>query len=208
MKPETGRITSWNDAKGFGFILPDSGGKSIFIHIRDFSKHHKRPVRGLSVYYHRATDSRGRQCAVRVCPATGHRYLTRADRQLLSSEILVGVFFVIVGGLAAVGWLPFIVPAIYALFSVLAFLLYGVDKSAARSGRRRIPESTLHLISLCGGWPGAIVSQYKLRHKSRKLSFRAVYWATVIFNCGCLGYLLTPDGAMRLKVLLAQLHFG
>lgn len=207
MKPETGRITSWNDTKGFGFIGPDSGGNTLFLHIRDFSKHHKRPVRGLPVSYQRTMDSRGRQCAVRVCPVAGHRYLTRSDRQLLSSEILVGLFFVAVGGLTVVGRLPIIVPAVYALLSILAFFLYSLDKSAARSGHWRIPESTLHMVSLCGGWPGAIISQYKLRHKSRKLSFKAVYWATVVVNCGCLAYLLTAEGAMRLHVLLAQLHF-
>ncbi len=28
-----GKITSWNDEKGFGFIRPSGGGKQVFIHI-------------------------------------------------------------------------------------------------------------------------------------------------------------------------------
>ena len=43
-------------------------------------------------------------------------------------------------------------------------LLYAVDKSAAlanASGKRRqrTAENTLHLFSMCGGWPGALVAR-------------------------------------------------
>ena len=30
---EQGRITHWNDAKGYGFIQPEDGGKDVFVHI-------------------------------------------------------------------------------------------------------------------------------------------------------------------------------
>lgn len=76
-----------------------------------------------------------------------------------------------------------LVTVIYALMSVLAFALYGADKAAARSGRWRTPEATLHLVALLGGWPGALAAQRVFRHKTRKQPFRAIFWCTVAANC-------------------------
>ena len=72
---------------------------------------------------------------------------------------------------------------LYVAASVAAFVAYGVDKSAAQSGRWRTPERTLHVLSLIGGWPGALVAQRVFRHKSRKPSFRAAFYTTVAVNC-------------------------
>ena len=72
---------------------------------------------------------------------------------------------------------------LYIVASMAAFVAYGADKSAAQSGRWRTPESTLHVLSLIGGWPGALVAQRVFRHKSRKRSFRAAFYATVALNC-------------------------
>lgn len=51
------------------------------------------------------------------------------------------------------------VAALYIGLSTLTFHLYAVDKLAAKQGRRRTPEKTLHLLSLAGGWPGALLAQ-------------------------------------------------
>jgi uncharacterized membrane protein YsdA (DUF1294 family) len=92
--------------------------------------------------------------------------------------------------------------ALYLTTSVLTFLAYAFDKSAAQNGRWRTPENTLHLFSLVGGWPGALVAQRLLRHKSRKQSFQFVFWGTVVANCTILGWLFTPTGARALHSLL------
>lgn len=70
----------------------------------------------------------------------------------------------------------------YIMASIVCFGAYAADKSAAVSGGWRISERNLLLLGLAGGWPGAIVAQQSLRHKSSKASFRLVFWATVALN--------------------------
>ena len=79
----------------------------------------------------------------------------------------------------------------YAVLSVASIIAYGVDKRAAVRHRWRIPESTLHLLALLGGWPGALAGQLAFRHKTRKRSFRAVFWLTVVANCAATAWLLS-----------------
>lgn len=85
------------------------------------------------------------------------------------------------------GRLPLWVLGAAAALNLLTFMVYAIDKSAARSGQWRTKESHLHLLSLAGGWPGAWFAQQWLRHKSRKAEFRAVYWTTVLGHCAALG---------------------
>jgi uncharacterized membrane protein YsdA (DUF1294 family) len=74
--------------------------------------------------------------------------------------------------------------------SMLAYVLYAVDKSAARRGKRRIPEATLHVVDVLGGWPGALIARHALRHKTRKQPFRSVFWLTVVLNCAAVAWVL------------------
>lgn len=82
-------------------------------------------------------------------------------------------------------WFPFL----YAVASAVTFLAYGMDKHAAKKGAWRIRERTLHLLALAGGWPGALLAQQLLRHKSAKAQFRRVFWVTVVLNVAACGYL-------------------
>ena len=91
--------------------------------------------------------------------------------------------------------------AAYVLLSMVTFVAYAVDKSSARNGTWRVSESTLHFLSLTGGWPGALVAQQVLRHKTRKQSFRFVFRITVILNCCVFVWLFTPTGASALRVI-------
>ena len=82
--------------------------------------------------------------------------------------------------------LPGFAVAAYFLMSTLTFAAYGLDKQSAREGTWRTREQSLHLMALCGGWPGALTAQGWLRHKTRKESFRATFWMTVILNLAAL----------------------
>jgi uncharacterized membrane protein YsdA (DUF1294 family) len=88
------------------------------------------------------------------------------------------------------------VPALYLAASILCFITYARDKAAATAGRWRVPEATLLLLGLIGGWPGAIVAQQVFRHKTKKASFRRAFWATVVANIAILLLLGTPALAL------------
>jgi len=114
-------------------------------------------------------------------------------------------FLSIVGASVLIGRIPFAIFGLYAVTSLATFTWYAIDKSAAQRGDQRTPENTLHLLSIMGGWPGALVAQQKLRHKTKKQPFRTVFWATVVMNCGVFIYLYTPEGAAILDSLLVDI---
>lgn len=87
-------------------------------------------------------------------------------------------------------WLLTVYSTATVLFSVALFVMYGVDKRRARKNQRRISERTLHGFALLGGWPGAYFGQRVFRHKTQKLPFRAVFWATVVLHVGVVAYAL------------------
>lgn len=70
----------------------------------------------------------------------------------------------------------------YVSMSVIVFIAYAIDKQAARRGGRRLRERTLHLLELAGGWPGALLAQRLLRHKTRDTRFLIVFWVIVIVH--------------------------
>lgn len=85
----------------------------------------------------------------------------------------------------------------YVLLSLLTFLLYGMDKRAAKQGARRVPEVRLHVLALLGGWPGAWLGQRVFRHKTIKVSFRRGLHLSVFANACLLlmlGYLRFGSG--------------
>lgn len=69
-----------------------------------------------------------------------------------------------------------LIVAIYSLMSVITFIAYVIDKRAARLGRPRTPEATLHALELFCGWPGALVAQQLIRHKNAKVGYQVVFW--------------------------------
>ena len=71
---------------------------------------------------------------------------------------------------------PWVMP-VYLLTSLLAVLLFWIDKRNAREDRRRIPEHTLHTVELFGGWPGTLIAQQLFRHKTRKTRYLVTLWA-------------------------------
>ncbi len=104
--------------------------------------------------------------------------------------------FVVLYLLAAWLWqLPLLVAAGYAVASLSCFVAYAVDKSASRSGAWRTPEATLLLLGAIGGWPGGVLAQQWLRHKTSKTSFQWKFQLTVALNIGLFLYFGHQFGA-------------
>jgi len=199
-----GKITDWKDDKGFGFVMPNGGGSRVFVHIKSFSNRQRRPVGNELVTYELTSDTRGRPQGVNISFVGDRRYPhpTSAPGPGVGASIFAAVFLVFVVGMVAAGKIPFVVLIAYLIGSCVAYLAYLFDKAASLNGRRRTPESTLHLFSLLGGWPGAMLAQRTLRHKTQKQSFQVLYWATVVLNCAALGWLLSPTGMHTVKALV------
>lgn len=66
--------------------------------------------------------------------------------------------------------------------SLVAVFAYGLDKYRAKKNAYRIPEATLHMLGIVGGWPGAFAAQRYFQHKTQKLSFQIQYYITVVVH--------------------------
>lgn len=198
---DKGRLVTWNDEKGYGFIAPFSGAAQVFIHVKAFENRTRRPEIDDVVTYTLSSDKQGRRRAAKATLA-GARRPPRAERTGSASALFaVTMFFAAVVAAVLSGYLLPAALLVYPAASAVTFVAYTIDKSAAQKGRWRTSEGTLHLLSLIGGWPGAWLAQRVLRHKSRKQPFRAVFWMTVVLNCAALAWLSTPGGRAALEAL-------
>ncbi|UXH76382.1 DUF1294 domain-containing protein [Roseateles amylovorans] len=253
-----GRIVQWDDAKGYGFIAPSSGGPKIFAHARAFGLRPRRPFVGERVSYEPGTDAQGKPRALKVLSlepkpqaaatagaassaaggrsAKGRGASSRASgagprasagaagaggkpgassrsspgsSSASSSSSSGGVWLIpVFASLVLLTHLAWPIPnglwGLYMAMSLATFIVYGLDKRAARLGHWRVKESTLHGLALLCGWPGALLAQQLLRHKSAKPRFRRVFWLSVSLNI--LGFVLvfTPLLSPLLSPWMAQ----
>lgn len=201
-----GTIVRWDEAKGFGFIRSGSVAQDVFVHVRDYrSRVGEAPRPGLRVTFEDVHVGGKGPRAVAVQPidapdasvrgnggaraaSRGRKQGTRATGRTPPSGARWALPLMAAYA-AALTWLvwqkqvPWWVLPASLLLNLATFFAYWQDKDAAQQRRWRIPESTLHLWSLAGGWAGAWFAQQLLRHKSVKASFRATYLATVAMHC-------------------------
>lgn len=199
-----GTIKTWNDDRGFGFIESTQGGQEVFVHIKSFKQRTGRPQEGQVVSFEVEVGPQGKKRAKNVEPIRSSRPNPRSAR---SSTAQWGTFtlfaipaFFLLYVAVQVLWRPSLLLALgYVGMSVLTVLVYAFDKSAAERRAWRTSESTLHLLAVAGGWPGALIAQQFLRHKSAKEEFRSVFWATVVLNVIAFVAICSPLGRQFLR---------
>ncbi|QPF73584.1 DUF1294 domain-containing protein [Roseateles sp. DAIF2] len=204
---QSGQLIQWDDAKGYGFIQPEGGGPRLFVHVKAFGLRPRRPFVGERLSFVAGADAQGKARALKVQsleprPARAPAPAAAAPRP----ESLRGASLWLIPGFAllvlmvhlAFG-LPHWLWGCYLAMSLATFIVYAGDKRAARLQQWRVSEATLHGLALACGWPGALLAQQLLRHKSSKPAFRHLFWLSVIVNL--LGFVLifTPLGTRLLS---------
>lgn len=200
---QQGVLRSWNDEKGFGFIRSTAG--DYFVHISDV-RGERRPQQGENVYFVAGKDPQGRlraqhmrstelsidQPTIRRKPKTAaqaNKTLQRPRRRSQANRKRGLSLILLSCAIPAAGiWQDFNVHAViwpllvYLGMSMVSILQYWRDKYSAQHGLWRIPEAQLHAVELLGGWPGALLAQQLLRHKTKKTSYQGVFWLIVLVH--------------------------
>ena len=200
-----GKLNTWNDDRGFGFITPTQGGQEIFVHIKNFSSRNQRPQANQLLSFEVELGPQGKKRAKNVAPLRrampANRKHGESPTRWGTSTLFVIPAFLLLYLAVSVLWMPpLLIAAIYIATSAITFVAYAADKSAATRGAWRTPESTLHLLALACGWPGALLAQHLLRHKSAKAEFRAAFWLTVVLNVAGFLYICSPAGRSYLSM--------
>lgn len=172
----TGRIMKWTDDRGFGFILPDEGGDTIFVHISGFQHGARRPAEGDVVFYQvDRSDRRTKAVNVRL------KALPLPDTVVVAYGVAVLLLTLLV--LYGFGFVHLnAAMAGYLMMSVVTFGFYYVDKKRAEARRWRIHGLTLHVLEAIGGWPGALLAMAMLRHLTRKTDHLQVLCAIIAIH--------------------------
>ena len=191
---QKGKLIKWDAEKAFGFIASNTSNKHVFIHKTGFDNKTREPKVGDLITFSLSSDKNGRECASDAS-FSGERLTVKKGTKKSAFSLYASATFVLAILLAyATGFFPREILIAYTLLSVITFFAYWWDKSKAKRGKWRTQESTLHLLSLIGGWPGAAFAQQKFRHKTSKKPFQITYWFTVLLNLAGLAYLLNVLG--------------
>lgn len=182
-----GMLKSWNHERGFGFLEPLQGGEDVFVHIKAFRVRIGQPEIGQVMFFEVEFGPQGKKRAknvepIRPMPALRPR--PRKEHVQAGTATLIAIpLFLVLYAVVSVLWdPPLFIAAVYVGASFVTFFVYLRDKSAAQQNAWRTPETTLHFLALAGGWPGALLAQQYLRHKSTKAEFRSAFWGTVVLN--------------------------
>jgi len=159
---QKGFVLKWNDDRGFGFLQPEDGGATVFVHISGFANPGRRPIEGEEVRFRvDHSDRRSKAVEVRI------KGLPLPDTVTVAYG--VGVLWLTLYFLFLFHLLPLPLPLVgYAVMSIVTFGFYYADKKRAESRRWRVTGTTLHVLEALGGWPGALLAMAMLRHLTRK----------------------------------------
>ena len=172
-----GVIVDWKPKSPFGFA--EAGDGKVFLHISNFVDPVRWPEKGDPVSFEMGQDAKGRPCAQDIVLHVSGSVL--GWRHLFELGLLFALPALALPALLeflSLWWVVFCV----GVTSFVAALLQWLDKRYSIVVHSRVPEATLHLFELFGGWPGSFLSQRILRHKISKGAYQGVFWAIVLVH--------------------------
>ena len=87
----------------------------------------------------------------------------------------------------------------YAVWNVIVFFLYGIDKLKAKAGAWRIPEKTLIMCAVFFGALGAYLGMKTFRHKTKHTKFKVLIPLLLVLNIAIIAMFgLAPEKAMKI----------
>jgi uncharacterized membrane protein YsdA (DUF1294 family)/cold shock CspA family protein len=169
-----GVITEWQPRRSYGYA--ESDGEQVFLHIGNFTERAKWPEENDRVSFQMGESDKGRPCAKNIV-------LLSWGSVLKWTHIVALAILLVLPVLAAPKlseWLsPWWITLCALTTSVLAAINIWLDKRFAMKSRSRVPEATLHLFELTGGWPGSFLAQRIFRHKLSKTGYQIFFWLIV-----------------------------
>ncbi|MDO4449365.1 MAG: DUF1294 domain-containing protein [Moraxella sp.] len=201
MQTHQGIILNFDPDKGYGFIHMVSQ-KDLFFHVREY-RPNKQPTVGESVVFELGEDKQGRICATNIQELSfvlqkqhqkqqkiqkRQAYEAYQERRKQKHGVLNTICVIAMSYFAlvciAVLFFNFskMILFWYVIMSIASFIAYYTDKQYAKTDDWRIPEKTLHIIDVLGGWIGASFAHKFLNHKATKAEFRGMFYITIIAN--------------------------
>jgi len=191
-----GKIINWNDDRGFGFIEIENTNERIFVHIKSFNDRYFRPQNNQVVRFDLYKDKDNRSYAKNVSRdtdriKTSKRYKSKSKSKESNSNkssfsyikiMIILTFWISIIIFFSQNKIPLQMIIFPIIINYITYFVYQYDKFKAEQHKYRVSENTLHLLSIFGGWTGAMIAQYIFRHKTKKTSFISIFWLTVIIN--------------------------
>lgn len=180
----SGHINHWDDERGYGFIAVKGHHGGIFFHIKSFAYMNIRPQLNQEVVFYVQKKEHKWQ-ATRVLLEKDKNGINQSgaydENDPLLFETVLYIFLVIIY-YGILNQISVPIASTGLILSGLTFYLFWQDKHKARHKKFRIPEATLWVSALIGGWPGGLIARQLLRHKLNSSHFIVFFWACMVIH--------------------------
>jgi uncharacterized membrane protein YsdA (DUF1294 family)/cold shock CspA family protein len=197
-----GRLVSWDDPRGFGFIEAAGLSAPVFVHMKFLRSRHQRPVVGDVLRFSLGTGRDGKEAAADVEIVGAAPKQAPPPPSIADISRLFAALAILIGAIVAYQFAgaPLWFPALYFVMSLGSGLAYWLDKYFARENRPRVRETSLHMADAFFGIAGGLFAQHVFRHKTRKAAFRAI--TRLIFIAHATLIALVLGGLVRLPHMI------